>query len=332
MNSGFSSAPFPISHDPSTARGAAGRFFQLSVFLGLVLACCGSLSAQDAPTTQAVSALGRLEPENGITRLAASSTPEATMSGIMAELYVKEGDSVSKGQLLAATDTAPVMEAVVAEAEAQLQFALREVEAASSKVEEACVRADVSVREAERRARLHAQGVAGEEEADSAQGEAEAMQASCSAAKTEVRSSQANSEVARAHLKRVQAQLKRSYLYSPIDGRVLDVKAKPGEFIGIEGALILGNVQRMMAVAEIYETDIRRVRVGQRATISSVALESDLSGKVHFIQQMVAGQGLVGTDPTARRDTRIIEVEILLDDPAAVAGLTNLLVDVVIHP
>jgi len=332
MNSGFSSAPYHVSQHLNRARAPAGLIIRHFLLPGLALILSGSLSAQDAASAQAVSALGRIEPENGITRLAASSMPEATMGGTMAELFVKEGDDVTRGQLLAKTDTAPVMEAVVVEAEAQLQFALREVEAAGSKVEEACVRADVSQREAERRARLHAQGVAGEEEADSAQGEAEAMKASCGAAKTTVRSAQANSEVARAHLNRVRAELKRSYLYSPIDGRVLDVKAKPGEFVDAEGALILGNVQRMMAVAEVYETDIRRVRLGQRATVSSAALDADLSGKVHFIQLMVAKQDQIGTDPAARKDARIIEVDILLDDPAAVAGMTNLQVDVVIHP
>jgi HlyD family secretion protein len=109
------------------------------------------------------------------------------------------------------------------------------------------------------------------------------------------------------------------------------VRARPGEFIDTEGALILGNVKRMMAVAEVYETDISRVKVGQRATVSSAALASDLSGKVHFIQQMVAKQDEIGTDPAARKDARIIEVEILLDDPAAAAGMTHLQVEVVIH-
>jgi HlyD family secretion protein len=290
------------------------------------------LSAQETSSTQAVSALGRIEPEHGVTRLAASFLQQAPLGSIMAELYVKKGDDVSKGQLLAATDTAPVMQALVAEAEAQLQYALREVEATRSKVEEACVRADVSQREAERRARLHAQGVAGEEEADSAKGEAEAMKASCGAARTTVQSSQAKAEVARAHLSTVQAELKRAFLYSPIDGRVLDVKARPGELIDTEGALILGNVKRMMAVAEVYETDISRVSVGQRATVSSTALDADLSGKVHFIQQLVAKQDEIGTDPAARKDARIIEVEILLDDPGAVASMTHLQVDIVIHP
>lgn len=307
-----------------------------SVAANLSLTClfcwCGVLSAQTSVSEQPVSALGRLEPEHGITTLAAPSTPEAILGGIMAEVHVKEGDEVIKGQLLASLDTAPVMEAIVNEARAKLQLSLREAEAARSNAEEACVRANVAQREADRRARLHAQGVAGEEEADSARGEAEARMASCTSARTAVRASEANSELSRAHLARMQAELQRSYIYSPIDGLVLDVKTKPGEFINEEGAIDLGNVKRMFAIAEVYETDIRRVRVGQRATISSAALDGNLDGTVEFIQLMVAKQDAIGTDPAARKDARIIEVGILLDEAEPVAKLTNLQVDVVIHP
>jgi HlyD family secretion protein len=61
-------------------------------------------------------------------------------------------------------------------------------------------------------------------------------------------------------------------------------------------------------------------------------LGSDLSGKVRSIEHMVAKQDQLGTDPAARKDARIIEVEILLDDPGPASMLTNLQVDVVIHP
>jgi HlyD family secretion protein len=327
MRFSFSSTPSDSSRMFESVRTGP-----LTAILLLGLAWVTALTAQNDRSAQAVSALGRLEPEHGITTLAAPSTPEAILGGIVSDVHVKRGDRVSKGQLLATTDTAPVMEAVVSEAKAQLQLTLREVEAARSNAEEACVRADVSRREAERRALLHAQGVAGEEEADSARGEAEAREASCKAAQTAVRASEATTHVADAHVKRVEAELRRSYIFSPIDGMVLDVKAKPGEFITIEGAFDLGNVNRMYAIAEVYETDIGRVRIGQRATVSSAALNNELSGTVEFIRLMVAKQDEIGTDPAARKDARIIEVEILLDDPGAVAGMSNLQVDVVIEP
>jgi HlyD family secretion protein len=301
-------------------------------WLTTTLIFCQAIEAQSPGSNQAVSALGRLEPEGGTIHLVASSTPQSIMGGIVAELHVEEGDSVSTGQLLATLDTAEVMEAVVAEAEAALQFALREVEAARSQVEEACVRADVARREADRRKSLLERGLAGEEEAESSQGEAEALGASCKATRSIVRSAEAKSEVARAHVTQARAELKRAYLFSPINGTVLDIHAHPGEFINLEGAMTLGNTARMVAIAEVYETDIHRVKEGQTATVSSPALGGELSGTVQNIQLMVAKQDLLGTDPAARKDARIIEVEILLDDPGPASRLTHLQVDVVIHP
>jgi len=211
-------------------------------------------------------------------------------------------------------------------------LALRETEAAQSQVDEACVRADVAQREADRRKSLLAKGLAGEEEAESSQGEAEALAASCKATKSIVRSAQARSEVARAHVAKAKAELGRSYLYAPIDATILDITAQPGEFIDIEGAISLGNVKQMVAIAEVYETDIHRVKPGQRATVSSAALGGDLGGEVRSIQHLVAKLDQLGTDPAARKDARIIEVEILLDEPGPASYLTNLQVDIVIHP
>jgi HlyD family secretion protein len=297
-----------------------------------ILLLLAGINQAQAQTQKSVSALGRLEPEHGIINLTASSTPQAIFGALLVELYVQEGDDIKKGDLLAVTDTAAVMQAFVQEAEAGVEFANREVEAARSKAVEACVRADVAAREAERRARLHAQGVAGEEEADSAMGEAEARKASCASASTAVRLSETGVDVARAHLHRVQVELRRSYVHSPTDGRILDISVQPGEMIGLEGIMELGRVDKMYAIAEVYETDIRYINEGQRATVSTPVLDDDLTGVVEKIRQKVEKQDEIGTDPAARKDARIIEVAILLDDSGPAAGLTNLQVDIVIHP
>ncbi len=303
------------------------------ILLGLVLLITVSPAmTQEGNGRKAVSALGRLEPEHGIINVSASSTPEAILGAILVELHAEEGDDVQKGQLLAVTDTAAVMAALVKESEAALEFAEREVEAARSRAMETCVRADVAAREAERRARLHAQGVAGEEEADSARGEAEARKASCASASTSVRLSETGVSVADAHLNRVKAELERSYIRAPADGRVIHIITRPGELIGEDGILQLARIDRMYAIAEVYETDIRFVKTGQQATIRSPALGGNLSGTVKRIRQKVEKQDEIGTDPAARKDARIVEVAILLDDSAPAAGLTNLQVDVLIHP
>lgn len=308
-----------------------------SIPLRVALTCAGSILAatalaQPAVGQNAVSALGRLEPEHGVVRVNSPSTPEAILGAVLTQLRVEQGDDVKQGQLLAVTDTATVMEAVVREGEAVLEFSRQEVESARSRARESCVRADVAASEAERRARLRDQGLAGEEEAESALGEAEALKASCESAQTAVRSAETEVKVAEARLQRSKAEAERSYIRAPTDGRVLEIKTRPGELIGIEGILELARVDRMYAIAEVYETDIRRVRVGQRARISSSVLAQDLEGTVERIRQKVHKQDEIGTDPAAQKDARIIEVEIRLDDSAPAAALTNLQVDVVIQP
>jgi HlyD family secretion protein len=88
----------------------------------------------------------------------------------------------------------------------------------------------------------------------------------------------------------------------------------------------------MLAVAEIYETDIGRVQVGQRATVSSPALADPLVGKVERIGRKIGKLDVLDADPVAKTDARVVEVEIRLDDAARVAALTNLQVEVSIEP
>lgn len=115
---------------------------------------------------------------------------------------------------------------------------------------------------------------------------------------------------------------------APIDGRILNIMIKPGEQITNGPILTMGDTSRMRAVAEVYETDISRVKVGQTAEISSRALARPISGHVARIGDMVFKNDILSVDPAARADARVVEVWIDLDDSAATQRLTNLTVDV----
>lgn len=294
-----------------------------------VLALLAGLPAHAA---DGVAALGRLEPENGVLSIAAPLTPNSISGAIVSSLLVKAGDDVEAGQLLAVMETAALDQAMLEEAIAEHLLAVRRAESAKSHAEEACVRARVAEREAERRAELLRKGVAGEEEAEIAAGEAEALAASCAAAETEVRAAEAESAVAETRIRHRRVQLERSHVRAPVDGRILAIRTWPGEMAATHGVLEMGRVDRMFAIAEVYETDISRVRIGQRAEVRSEALPAPLGGTVEAIHGMVRKKDEIGTDPAARKDARIIEVEIRLDDPAAAAALTYLQVEVVFQP
>ena len=281
---------------------------------------------------EGVSALGRIEPEHGVVQVAAPSTPQAILGSIVSRLLVKAGDDVTAGQVLAETDTTAVEQAGVMVAKAELELAERESEVAVGEEQEACSRADVAERTSKRRAKLLRSGVTSDEEADVAAGDARALSGSCAAARIATKAAASKVNVARARQQLAETELERTYVRAPVDGRVLRIVRRPGELVDLDGVVKLGHISRMYAIAEVYETDVRRVRIGQKATVTSRALAGPLSGVVEFVRLEVRKQDATGTDPAARKDARIVEVEVLLDDPKPVAGLTNLQVEVVFHP
>ena len=115
---------------------------------------------------------------------------------------------------------------------------------------------------------------------------------------------------------------------APFAGRVIDVLRRPGELVGQDGIVELARVGQMLAIAEVFEADVRHVRVGQRARVRSPALAQDLAGAVSRVRPKVQKLDQIGDDPVARKDARIVEVEIRLDDPRAAANLTHLQVEV----
>jgi HlyD family secretion protein len=153
---------------------------------------------------------------------------------------------------------------------------------------------------------------------------------------TDVQAVQAEVDKAIAAVEQAKANLELAYVRSPRDGRILKIHARPGEVVSNqgEGILKLGQTDQMYAVAEVYETDISKVRLGQRATITSDAFPAKLQGTVDQIGWEVGKKDVLSTDPAAATDVRVVEVKIGLDSASSqrVAGLTNLQVTVEIEP
>lgn len=149
----------------------------------------------------------------------------------------------------------------------------------------------------------------------------------------DVQIAKAELQSAQAAVQRAQADLDLAYVRSPQNGQILNIYTRPGEVIGDKGIVDLGQTEQMYVTAEVYETDISRVRLGQPAMIKSDGVVGDLRGTVDEIGLQIGRKDVLGTDPVADTDARVVDVKIRLDseDSYRVANLTNLQVNVIIN-
>ena len=158
--------------------------------------------------------------------------------------------------------------------------------------------------------------------------------AQVSAAEADLLLSQASAGVrsAQQNLALTEARLTQSVIRAPMSGQVIEVFVEPGESVEGQSVLSLGNTQTMQVVAEVFETDVGLVEVGQSATIRSRngAFEETLTGTVEAVALQIFKNDVLDDDPAANADARVVEVDITVDQPEVIDSLTNLQVDVVI--
>ena len=287
----------------------------------------------------------------------------------VARLLVKERSPVKAGQPIAVLDTYDRLFAAGKQTEAQLREAeaqLNQVRAGAKPGEIAAQRSTIAARaatvdrltataqklkwEAERYLTLFRDGAVSEQEArnrqllytevvrelEKAKRELDEAQSTLSSIAeirpTDIQEAEAGVRVALANLERAKVELESAIVRSPIEGQVIKIHSKEGEQVGNDGILEIGNTNQMYVVAEVYETDIQRVKPGQRALITSSAFPGEITGVVDQIGLLIRKNDVLNTDPAADTDVRVVEVKIRLDDSRPVAGLTNLQVKVKIEP
>lgn len=137
------------------------------------------------------------------------------IGGQIAQLYVREGDQVEKGQLL--------MSLWNNDRQAQVEQAKAQVQSANKEHQSICIAASSDAREASRLSRLLEQKLVSAERVDLATAKSQSSEAACAAA--DARKTQAE-----ASLKLAEAVLAQTYLNAPFAGRVAEVTGEVGEF------------------------------------------------------------------------------------------------------
>jgi HlyD family secretion protein len=147
---------------------------------------------------------------------------------------------------------------------------------------------------------------------------------------------QAEVDYALTQQKGAETELEDFYVRSPISGQILRINTQVGEQVSAEQGIVdLGQTDQMYVVAEVYETDIPKVKLGQRALITSEngGFNEKLQGTVDQIGLQIRKTDTLSTDPAADKNARVVEVKIRLDpdDGKKVADLTYMQVRVQIR-
>ncbi len=210
-----------------------------------------------------VGALGRIEPRSRVIRVSHNAGAEGTN---LQTLFVQEGDRVEKEAVLALLADHDKKLADIDLAKANVK--VLEAKLAVEKVTHA-----YNQKEYVRFQSLIKTATASVSMADQKQLAFQQTQATINQLQAEIASAKANQQVA-------EQNLAKTVIKAPIAGTIVKIRAWPGERITDAGLLEIADLTQLDVVAEVYEADLPKVQVGQKAEISLVGFPVPYSAKV----------------------------------------------------
>ncbi|HWR05366.1 efflux RND transporter periplasmic adaptor subunit [Sporomusa sp.] len=252
-----------------------------------------------------IGALGRVEPRSRVVVVSYDGD-----GARVKEILVKEGQAVRKGDVIAVFSDFDQRQAKYAAAMAKVHQTAAKIQAEQSTE-------SYLISEYKRMNELWKAGAISQSCFDEAERNLRQSQATVAALRAELASASAD-------LNFSQKELSQGKLLSPMDGTILAVKSRPGERVGSSGVVEMADLTQLDVVAEVYERDITRVKIGQKAEVKVAGLREPFIGDVRDIGFLIRKNDINNTDPLADRDNRVVEVRITLDS-VAIEALRHLI-------
>ena len=250
---------------------------------------------------EVVSASGKIFPEKEV-------KISSDVSGEIVELFVREGDSVKAGQILARIDPEAYASAVesasagVSVSRSELARSQSGIENARAQVLQIKSQVENARKVNDRNRKLRADGVISAQDMEASESNLAQLEASLLSAEANLRSAQQSAKSAefnvvssRASLKEISTSLHRTTILAPTDGIVSKLNVEKGERVvgtiqmtGTE-MMRIANFNSMEVQVEVSENDILRVSLGDTAEIEVDAyLEEKFKGVVTEIGSSAA--------------------------------------------
>lgn len=280
-----------------------------------------------------VSGTGEIRPKNYV-------NVGATAFGPITHLYVKEGDHVKKGEVLAVIENVPQESAMGAQKD-MINSDQRDITAdlAAQKVAQANVehaQADLEQKQLDykRAQELYKDQLIAKQDFDAKKAAYDIAVATLAQDQASLAQSGAQTSSARAKLASARETLigdrdayDKSISVAPFDGIVTNLPVREGETVveGIQNAegstlMTLGNMSTVTAEVKVDETDITGVQLGQSANVTVDALPGKVfKGKVTEVgdQALLRSTGVSTSQTTSgTEEAKDFKVVITLDNPS----------------
>lgn len=260
-----------------------------------------------APPVQMVTALGRLTPEGGLVTL---SVPAGTAGGneVVDRWFAGEGQPIQKGQVLARLSSY-----------GQLAAALKQAEANLSSTEALLPYLKISKT---RGRELYGDGAISEEELGKASASLVSRRADIAAGAAAVT--------------KARQQLLASEVRSPLNGYLIRIYSWPGMKETDQGLALIGRTDRMQVWAQVFQTDLHRLTIGQHATVTAEngGFKGQLKATLASIIGLVSERDLFSIAGNNDVNARVVLVKLNLapSDIERIANLSGLNVTVRFNP
>jgi HlyD family secretion protein len=290
------------------------------------------IARQDLATI--VSGTGQIKPKTYV-------NVGATSFGRITHLFVKEGDHVTKGQVIATVESVQP-EANVEAQKATISAAKTDISSyiAAEKTGEANVahaKADLEQKRLdwERAQGLYKDGILARQDFDAKKAAYDTSVASLAQAEAQLNQAKAQTESARGHLQTQVATLRynqdalsKTVSTAPFDGIVTNLPVREGEtvVVGIQNAegstmMTLADMSVITAEVKVDETDIVNIKIGQLADVTIDALPGKVfKGHVTLAgdQALLRSTGVATSQSTTgTEEAKDFKVVVTLDTPSS---------------
>ncbi|MED1945094.1 MULTISPECIES: efflux RND transporter periplasmic adaptor subunit [Brevibacillus] len=245
---------------------------------------------------------------SGMVKVRNEHTLFANYAGDLRNFSIKEGDKVTKGQVIGNIDMSDVsneimdIEAQITIQEANIARLSKGVEPEEvTKMQEQLAQYEreyqTTLKDYQRTQSLFTAGVSTQQAVEEAKQKLQTAESRVRVAKqdlllkqkgpdkAEIRSYEAQIQKLNLEKAKYEKQRVQSSIVSPIDGTVLSMKVKQGKYLSKgEEILTVGDTNDVMVEAGVEESDLRKIKIGQDAVVSGISLGGEqLQGKVSRI-------------------------------------------------